>query len=230
VSQLPAGLAARLDRLPQRQVLSDDVYETLKGLIMDSVVEPGTRLNIDALTRELGISQTPIRESLARLESDGLVLKEPLRGYRVSRRLDRAEFEDLFEFRLHLEPWAAARAARNATPRGIDSLKEELGSLAEIPDRAEYESYKAFAAHDQRFHDQVLAMAGNETARQAFARTHCHLHLFRLYYAGGIGDPAYREHKRIAAAIRRGDPDQAAATMRAHIEGSRQRFLTVFDS
>ena len=55
------GLAGQLTRLPQRQVLSDDVYETVKGLIMDSVVEPGTRLNIDALTRELGISQTPIR-------------------------------------------------------------------------------------------------------------------------------------------------------------------------
>ncbi len=53
------GLAGQLTRLPQRQVLSDDVYETVKGLIMDSVVEPGTRLNIDALTRELGISQTP---------------------------------------------------------------------------------------------------------------------------------------------------------------------------
>ena len=87
------GLAGQLARLPQRQVLSDDVYETVKGLIMDSVVEPGTRLNIDALTRELGISQTPIRESLARLESDGLVIKEPLRGYRVSSRLTREEFE-----------------------------------------------------------------------------------------------------------------------------------------
>src|SRR5882757_9423725 len=108
------GLAGQLTRLPQRQVLSDDVYETVKGLIMDSVVEPGTRLNIDGLTRELGISQTPIRESLARLESDGLVIKEPLRGYRVSSRLTRAEFEDLFEYRLHVEPWAAGRAAERA--------------------------------------------------------------------------------------------------------------------
>src|SRR3954467_4992197 len=89
VTDAHVGLAGQLTRLPQRQVLSDDVYETVKGLIMDSVVEPGTRLNIDALTRELGISQTPIRESLARLEADGLVIKEPLRGYRVSSRLGR---------------------------------------------------------------------------------------------------------------------------------------------
>lgn len=230
MTRMPAGLAARLDRLPQRQVLSDDVYETVKGLIMDGVVEPATRLNIDALTRELGISQTPIRESLARLESDGLVLKEPLRGYRVSHRLSRPEFEDLFEFRLQIEPWAAGRAADRADEDALQGLDGELGSLSEIPDKAEYDSYKAFAAHDQRFHDLVLATAGNETARQAFARTHCHLHLFRLYYAGGIGAPAFREHKRIVTAIRQGDSAQAADAMRAHIESSRERFLTVFDS
>ena len=214
----------------QPQVLSDDVYERLKALVMDSVVEPGTRMNIDALTRELGTSQTPIREALARLESDGLVLKEPLRGYRVSRRLDRAGFEDLFEFRLQLEPWAAARAAERADADDLSALRHELASLREVPRGGEYDDYKAFAAHDQRFHDLVLAAAGNETARQAFARTHCHLHLFRLYYGTGIGAPAFREHKRIAAAIRRRDPDQAAELMRAHIEGSRSRFIPHFDT
>src|SRR6266545_7066580 len=104
---------------------------------MDGVVEPGTRLNIDALARELGISQTPIRESLARLESDGLVLKEPLRGYRVSSRLTRAEFEDLFEFRLQVEPWAAARAAERAGADEVRRLRDEVRSMSEAPDRPE---------------------------------------------------------------------------------------------
>src|SRR3954454_13810875 len=101
------GLAGELPRLPPRQGLRNDVYETVKGLIMDSVVQPGTRLNIDALTRELGISQTPMRESLARLESDGLVIKELLRGYRVSYALTRDEFDDLFDYRPDIKPWAA---------------------------------------------------------------------------------------------------------------------------
>src|SRR5213593_1067253 len=135
VTDAHAGLAGQLSRLPQRQVLSDDVYETVKGLIMDSVVEPGTRLNIDALTRELGISQTPIRESLARLESDGLVIKEPLRGYRVSSRLTRDEFDDLFEYRLHIEPWAAGRAAERAGADDLARLKAEMLSYTDVPDR-----------------------------------------------------------------------------------------------
>jgi DNA-binding GntR family transcriptional regulator len=223
------GLAGQLTRLPQRQVLSDDVYETVKGLIMDSVVEPGTRLNIDALTRELGISQTPIRESLARLESDGLVIKEPLRGYRVSSRLTREEFEDLFEYRMLIEPWAAGRAAELSSAEDLTRLKDEMLSYTEVPDRPDYDSYKAMAAHDQRFHDLVLELATNDTARQSFARTHCHLHLFRLYYPGTVATKALREHKMVVAAVRRREPAEAFAAMRAHIEASRQRLLPVFD-
>jgi DNA-binding GntR family transcriptional regulator len=229
VTDAHVGLAGQLTRLPQRQVLSDDVYETVKGLIMDSVVEPGTRLNIDALTRELGISQTPIRESLARLESDGLVIKEPLRGYRVSSTLTRDEFEDLFEYRLVIEPWAAGRAAGRSSGADLARLKDEMLSYTDVPDRPDYDSYKAMAAHDQRFHDLILELSGNETARQSFARTHCHLHLFRLYYGGGIATKALREHKAIVTAVRKGDASEATAVMRAHIEASRARLRPVFD-
>ena len=49
-------------------------------------------------------------------------------------------------------------------------------SYTDVPDRPAYESYRAMAAHDQRFHDLVLELSGNETARLSFARTHCHLH------------------------------------------------------
>src|SRR4029450_9369594 len=109
-----AGPPSRVNipaRLPQRQVLADDVYEAVKALVMDHVIAPGARVSIDGLARQLGVSQTPIREALARLESDGLVTKEPLRGYRAPQSLTRSEGDDLFQFRLLIEPWAASRAA-----------------------------------------------------------------------------------------------------------------------
>ena len=98
-------------RLPARQVLADDVYEAVKTLVMDHVIAPGARLSIDGLTRRLGVSQTPIREALARLESDGLVTKAPLRGYSATPLLTRSEVDDLFQFRLLVEPWAAGPRA-----------------------------------------------------------------------------------------------------------------------
>jgi DNA-binding GntR family transcriptional regulator len=222
------GLARHLVRLPQRQVLAEDVYEAVKALIMDHAIEPGARLNIDALARELQVSQTPIRETLARLESEGLVTKAALRGYSVAPLLTHKELEDLFGLRDLIEPWAAATAATRADAAAIGALEAELSSLTEIPEGSQYDVYKAIAAHDNRFHDLVFATAGNDAVRAAFERTHCHLHLFRLYYAGGIAGQAMREHRRIVDAIASGDRKASEAAMRAHLKASLARLRKAF--
>ena len=71
-------------RLLRRQMLADDVYEAIKTMLMDHVIRPGARISIDGLAREFQVSSTPVREALARLESEGLALKEPLKGYRAT--------------------------------------------------------------------------------------------------------------------------------------------------
>ena len=98
-------------RLLRRQMLADDVYEAIKTMLMDHVIRPGARISIDGLAREFQVSSTPVREALARLESEGLAVKEPLKGYRATPLLSLEEFDDLYRFRLLLEPWAARRAA-----------------------------------------------------------------------------------------------------------------------
>src|ERR1700748_161527 len=102
---------------PRRSVLADEIYEILKSKLMDNVVEPGGRLSIDGLSRDLKVSPTPIREALARLESDGLVVKKAPHGYTAASLLDAASFEELFKMRLLLEPacasWAAEAAQRD---------------------------------------------------------------------------------------------------------------------
>jgi DNA-binding GntR family transcriptional regulator len=218
-----AGLGERLARLPQRQVLSEDVYEAVKALVMDHVIEPGARLSIDGLARELQVSQTPIREALARLEADGLVTKTALRGYSATPLLTRKELEDLFGLRRLIEPWAAAEAARRLDDRAAEALQAEIGSLTEIPEGSAYQTFKAIAGHDSRFHDLILAIAGNEAVRAAFERTHCHLHLFRLFYAAGIGGQALAEHSRIAEAVGSGDSRAAEREMRQHLDASLDR-------
>src|SRR6266446_3726174 len=72
-------------KLPARRMLAGEVYEYIKTQLMDQQIQPGVRINIDKLARQLQISQTPIREALARLEAEGLVTKEPLRGYSSAR-------------------------------------------------------------------------------------------------------------------------------------------------
>ena len=99
----------------RRLTLTDDVYTSVQTLIMDHAVAPGEKINIDALARRLQVSPTPVREALARLESDGLVRKRALVGYTASPLLSRAEFEDLIEMRLLLEPAAAPSPAAIAS-------------------------------------------------------------------------------------------------------------------
>ena len=107
--------------------IRESVFQSLMALLMDHRLEPGTKLSIDGLARELDVSQTPVREALARCESEGLVVRRPNAGYLVAPLLDRAGLDDLYDIRLLLEPAAADRAARYATAAELASRHSTLG-------------------------------------------------------------------------------------------------------
>ncbi len=208
---------------PVRAALVDGVYEAIKTWIMDSVRGPGVRANIDALARALDVSPTPVREALVRLDAEGFVTKEQSRGYTVTAPLTASQVADLYEFRLLLEPWAAGRAADRVDAAAGQRLFDELATCPDAPADDSYETYRALTAHDQRFHDLILEVAGNDEARRAFASTNCHVHLFRLSYGRGMGVEALREHRAVAEAIVGGDNAAAAAAMAAHLTQSSDR-------
>lgn len=217
-----AGLAIRM---PIRLILADETYEVIKALIMNHQLRPGERVNIDALARDLRVSPTPVREALARLESDGLVVKEPLRGSRTTPLLNRREFDDLYEMRLLLEPWTARRAAESITSEGRERIAAEIEVGVPILAGSDYATYKSVFEHDARFHDLIFELAGNQLLRSVWNRTHCHLHLFRLYYAAGLGSLALQEHQEVSEALMAGDGDRAEMAMCRHLDASRDRLL-----
>lgn len=227
----PTDLAPTpLPSLPARSALVDDVYEAIKTWIMDSVREPGVRANIDALARSLEVSHTPVREALARLDAEGFVVKAQSRGYTVTPPFTAPQVAELYEFRQLLEPWAAGRAAARRDERTERRLLDELATCADAPAADGYAAYRAIAAHDERFHDLVLELAGNNEARRAFARTNCHVHLFRLSYGRGMGTQALEEHRAVADAIITGDEAGAATVMAAHLTLSSERLAGVLDT
>lgn len=217
-------------RLLRRQMLADDVYEAIKTLLMDHAVRPGARISIDGLAREFQVSSTPVREALARLESEGLADKEPLKGYRATPLLTLAEFDDLYRFRRLLEPWAARRAAERIDAGGAERLRAELSTAVE-PTSSDYAGYKSLTAHDKRFHSLITGLSGSEQVRLAFERTHCHLHIFRLHYDRDIGPEVLAEHRRIVEAITAGDPAAAEDAMHLHLDNSMVlRLRKVYDA
>jgi len=218
-----------------RQILSDSVYEAVKELVMDQHIEPGARVNIDQLARDLRVSPTPVREALARLEMDALVIKEPLRGYSIAPILDAAAFEQLYEVRGLIEPFAARRACERANRQLVTALHREIDAMQKTIDglRPEkprrYRDYREFAWEDARFHEAIAVASGNELLGETLSRLRSHLHLYRLYYATGIGPETVAEHEAIVAAIAAHQPEAAAAAMAEHIKRSQGRQRHAFE-
>ncbi|MGW2412299.1 GntR family transcriptional regulator [Streptomyces tubercidicus] len=212
---------------PTRQALSDSVYEDIKAMVMDHEITPGSRVSIEALARSLHVSPTPIREALARLESDGLVVKRTLSGYRTTELLTRQGLEELFEMRQLLEPKAAALAAVNASEAQLDGIEGIVEEMQSHPGPAgRYASYRDFAALDQRFHDAVAQASHRPLLADAVERLHSHLHIFRLSSFLGADDPTFAEHERVVRAILRRNPERAAEAMAEHLSRSLQRQLS----
>jgi DNA-binding GntR family transcriptional regulator len=241
---MPQPKLVKVKAQPRRSILSDETYSMIRAMIFAHEIVPGDRVNIDALAVQLGVSQTPIREALARLESEDLIAKEPLKGYRATNLLTVKEFADLFSFRLLIEPFAAEQAAILIDAAGIKELQSEISSAKEALNFKDERLIEAITEHDARFHSLIAKYSDNKTLASAFTNTHCHLHLFRLYvatqkpgdktnfiqdlftqyYNSDRGQLAIKQHMAIAKAICAHNPEKAKAEMHSHIESSLKRF------
>ncbi|WDR01263.1 GntR family transcriptional regulator [Devosia algicola] len=220
---VPSAVAGLLQR-PAR--LGDEVYGRIFSQIMSLDIAPGGKISVDALARELGVSQTPIREALGRLEGEGLVTKTHLVGYRAAPRLSAQQFDDLYDLRLVLEPYAAAAAARKISDSDIGHLLALSGRMDGAGEWGGRDEYAHFARFDMEFHDQVAVSSGNAMASEALGRLHTHVHLFRLVYHEQAIAAALAEHAVIVSAIAARDAGGAHEAMRLHIEKSRERFVS----
>lgn len=204
-----------------------DVYAVLRARILDLQLPPDSKVNIDALARELGVSQTPVREALHQLEGDNLIVKTPGKGYRTTALLGMDQLREMFELRLLIEPWAARTAAVNRLSNPSRALAAGLQNFISGT-ATEASTRHLLVAHDMQFHDQILGASHNEFAHQAIRATHCHLHLFRLYPADWSGEQTIQEHGAIVEAIRACDPDAAENAMQDHLMGAYHRFAGAF--
>jgi DNA-binding GntR family transcriptional regulator len=207
--------------------LAEDVYGAIFNKLMSLEISPGARITVDGLVRELEVSQTPIREALGRLESEGLVVKTHLVGYSASPQITRRRFDEIYQLRLLLEPDGARRAAKRGSEEQTLKLKGIAGLMRELDNR-ERSSYARFARLDADFHDKIMEIAGNELIRDTLTHLHTHFHIFRLMFHARVTEEALTEHEAILAALSSRDELAAERTMRDHIERSLHRLLPAF--
>jgi DNA-binding GntR family transcriptional regulator len=215
--------APDLPGLAARPSLGEEVYALLLARLMSSAIPPGERIAIDTLTRDLGVSQTPIRAALTRLEAEGLVIRRHNAGFSAAPMPSADRLRQFYEFRLLLEPEATAMATR-AAPDGLfadlrATLAEMEAALAETPP-----NQGRFALADLRFHDLIAAGSGNMVIADALGRLRQPMQMFRLRFTPDLHDRAAREHGLILAHMEAGDAPGAAKAMRAHIAEGQTRF------
>ncbi len=209
----------------KRAGLVEEVYARIRADIMSVKIPPNARISVDNLVRELGVSQTPIREALSMLEANGLVIRQHFVGYCTASKLNRTQFEQLYEIRQLLEPAAAGLAARNMS----DAELQELAALAHRmdPDPADSTraSYDQFADEDAEFHARIAQGSGNPLIAESLARLHTHLHIFRLRFHREVTKEAFVEHRSILQALMERDARAAKREMHEHIKRSYERLV-----
>lgn len=212
-------------RIKRARGFVDEIVQLIRADIMALRIPPDTRISIDQLARQLGVSQTPVREALSRLEATGLVVKQHFVGYCSAPNLDRQQIAELYELRLLLEPYAA----RCAAERMSDEELQAIVALSRTMDPGlSQDSYERFAVKDSELHDLIAAGSHNKLIAEALGNLHSHLHIFRLHLHNEVPKAAKGEHQAIVAALNRRKPAEAEAAMRTHIANSLERKKALF--
>jgi DNA-binding GntR family transcriptional regulator len=209
--------------------LAGDVYEAIFAKLMSLDIPPGSRITVDNLVKQFNVSHTPIREALGRLEGEGLVLRKHLIGYHAAPQITRQRFDELYELRLLVEPYCAAKAASAMTDERLETLRQAAGVMARREVKDDRARYSTFARQDALFHDRIMEYAGNALVRETLSFQHTHFHIFRLMFHSRVTEEALDEHEALLAAFAARDPAAAEKAMRRHIEHSRDRLLPAFD-
>lgn len=210
----------------------ESAYEHLRAGIVEGRYPPGARLVEQAIAAAIGVSRTPVREALRRLESDGLVISERNRGV-VVRSVTSAEVDDLYELRGRLESYAAELAAARATPEQVAEVRAAADEFADAtervvrarrrPARDEVAETRGVNAANRRFHGALVAAAGHERLGALLAGTVDVPLVFRALRAFDA-DQLRRSalfHHLIADAVAAGDSVRAGRLMAEHIAQGR---------
>jgi DNA-binding GntR family transcriptional regulator len=145
-----------------RSNLNAQVYDILKEMIADRRFEPGSYINVEKLTQELGVSRTPIWEAIRRLEQEGIVIHTPHRGVQL-KELTRKMALELYEVRETMEALAARLASERVSDEVIKEMEKCLEEQALIVNQ---EDAVAYSRSDHHFHLLIYRNCGNDLLKE----------------------------------------------------------------
>jgi DNA-binding GntR family transcriptional regulator len=199
--------------------IRDEAYDSLKKSIVDGVYRPGQRLRALRVAQQLGMSRTPVKEALVRLEQEGLIRREQDSGF-IVRGLSVGEILDLYRVREVLEIEAAREALPNLTAAALAAMRKALDDSDEL---FAQERYADFLRANRKFHDLITAQSRNGVLQEVLANLGA-----RFWSIGTVVLSRHpqraleirRENRAILDALCGGDLKTIENAVRAHVKGA----------
>lgn len=205
--------------------LRDVVFETLRDAIIRQVLKPGERLMEIQLADEMGVSRTPVREAIRKLELEGLVVMVPRKGAYVAG-VSMKDIHEVYEVRSALEMLAVTLAAERITDEELDALERQV--LRESEEESKKDgSLDNIIYIDSSFHDIIYQAAHNQRLVQFVNILQEQLQRFRAASLArpGRSKTALEEHKKIVEALSERNGELAARLAREHIENAENAMI-----
>ena len=208
-------------------------YEKIKGLILSANLQPGQAVTETALSKDLGLSRTPVREALHELEREGLVITKNRRK-RVHM-LTVSDIEDIFDLKIEIESvvagWAAQRGSKNQFQQ-LDKISNQMQRLARLrpgSERKEQAWLNKWLVADRKLHALLFQMAHNKRARQIIENFNSQWHQMKLGMLALEGriEKSAVEHERIVRAVCAQRPVQAEKQMRTHLQNLKKELVKI---
>ena len=210
--------------------LPELAYSQLREAILTGTLAAGTPLRQEELASRFGMSRLPVREALRRLDTEGLVVLRPRRGYIVAT-LDRQEIEDVLELHGTLEAMAGHAATLRRSDDVVADLERLVTQLERIGKRPPVD-VDAFTALNAQFHERLLESSGRPFLNRILRLVRGNAERYTRAGAGMLFDlrESQHEHRRIVDAYRAGDAPAVARLCKAHRDATRDRLLAHLDA
>lgn len=204
----------------------DEVYQILRRGIITRQFAPGLRLNLEELEEEFGVSRTPIKEALQRLEAEGLVEIKPRRGtYVVS--IDRRDIEETWEIRRVLERYAAEVVAEKVAEEELERLRGLVEAMEQLPLENLPPIIEKLIGLDHDFHVLLVSFAHNRRLTEMYDGVghFCQLIRCQLVFEPDDLQRARLEHRRIFDALQARDSKRLVRSLDDHMRLSEERLF-----
>ena len=213
---------------PQSSSMVDSVYEELLAAIVEARLGAGTLLSQNKLAARLGVSRTPVREALLRLERDGLVQRLPDAGFAVAS-ITPEEVHEACDLLDLLDTYVYQRAAEKLSQQQLSDLLQLAQSLVHSAESGDTESWRAA---DKRYHAVIMSAAGNRLVRQYLQQTRQRVQRFWLQTPlfDGRLRTCSQDHVTLAQAMLDTDSEMLSETVHAHVERMRANVLARLES